>query len=70
MTEIWFKVVIGVAVLAGMYFLFTFQDKQIAADRQLAVFQICMNTIRVEVLRDAGALKANLVICKEISEGI
>lgn len=68
MKENWFKVVLTAVALAGVYLLFTFQDKQIVANRQFAVFEICMNTIREEVLRDAGALKANLAICKEISQ--
>jgi hypothetical protein len=64
----WFKVVFAIIGLAVVVWLFMFHDKQVATNNKTEAFHICMDTIQAEVLRNAEALKANLTLCKEISE--
>lgn len=63
-----FKIFIVIISLASVGLLYLYPHTQLAAEKELEAFRICMGTIREEVLRDAGALKANLAICKEISQ--
>lgn len=68
MKESWFKVAVVIIGVIGVGVLYYYPQEKLAADKELEAFRVCMSTIREEVLRDAGALKANLAICKETSQ--
>ncbi len=68
MKENWFKVTLLLLGVAALGLASTYPYRQKVVEREIEAFRICMNTIRAEVLRDATALKANLSVCKEISQ--
>jgi len=68
MLEKLFKIYIVIISILGVGLLYLYPYKQLTGEKEVEAFRICMNTISEEVLRDVGALKANLTLCKEISE--
>ncbi len=60
---------LAIVVLIAIIALPTrYHDTRFQSERQLEIFKVCIGTVQPDVLRSADALRANIELCKIISD--